>query len=251
MLEPAEFFARWFPGELNHDSGYHKILSAALPKEGRILDLGCGDHATLARYRTAALEVWGADFDAHPQLCHPEWFRKLGAGGAAPFPDESFDLVTSYMVMEHVPEPARFFAEIARVLKPGGLYIGQSIHALHYATWIRTMLGILPHRMLQGLVKKLYGRSEIDTFPTCYRLNRRGVIARIARQAGLEWLEWQAYASQGYFSFSPTLYRLAVVWDWSLELLYSGLGKLYFSVVLRKPTSAAPVAGEAPIRHAA
>lgn len=39
------------------------------------------------------------------------------------FPDESFDLVISQDVMEHIFDPARAFVEIARTLKPGGAHI--------------------------------------------------------------------------------------------------------------------------------
>jgi SAM-dependent methyltransferase len=39
------------------------------------------------------------------------------------FPDQSFDLVVTQDVLEHVFEPAQAFAEIARTLKPGGAHI--------------------------------------------------------------------------------------------------------------------------------
>ncbi|MHB8881380.1 MAG: class I SAM-dependent methyltransferase [Thermodesulfovibrionales bacterium] len=42
---------------------------------------------------------------------------------AMTFPDESFDLVISQDVMEHVFAPAKAFAEIARILKPGGAHL--------------------------------------------------------------------------------------------------------------------------------
>lgn len=43
---------------------------------------------------------------------------------ATTFPDASFDLVITEDVLEHVPEPRKAFAEIRRILKPGGVHIG-------------------------------------------------------------------------------------------------------------------------------
>jgi GT2 family glycosyltransferase/SAM-dependent methyltransferase len=71
----------------------------------------------------------------HPGYTSSEYFEGVRSGAAAPggirgedaqsvtFPDESFDLVISQDVMEHVQDPSRAFAEIARVLKPGGSHI--------------------------------------------------------------------------------------------------------------------------------
>ena len=42
---------------------------------------------------------------------------------AMTFPDESFDLVITQDVMEHIYDPARAFSEIARTLRPGGAHI--------------------------------------------------------------------------------------------------------------------------------
>lgn len=42
---------------------------------------------------------------------------------ATSFPSDHFDLIISEDVLEHVPDPAKAFAEIRRVLKPGGKHI--------------------------------------------------------------------------------------------------------------------------------
>jgi ubiquinone/menaquinone biosynthesis C-methylase UbiE len=49
---------------------------------------------------------------------------------ALPFPDESFDLVVGHAVLHHLPDLERAFAELARVLAPGGTlaFAGEPSH---------------------------------------------------------------------------------------------------------------------------
>lgn len=225
---------RLFPRDQHHVAGFHQVVARAAPDRGRILDLGCGANHDLARYRTAEREVWGADFHAHPQLEHAECFRRLGADGGIPFPDAHFDAVASVMVLEHVVAPAPFFSEVARVLKPGGRFIGHSISGTHYVTILRRFFGVLPHSFNQMLVKKLYKRDEVDTFPAYYRLNTPRQLRRRAIAAGLTPLALHRYADPGYFHFSPPLEALAILTDRLLDGVVSGWGRLYFTFVAQK-----------------
>ena len=50
-----------------------------------------------------------------------------GDGTAMPFADASFDTVACFTMLHHVPSTAaqdRLFAEVARVLRPGGAFVG-------------------------------------------------------------------------------------------------------------------------------
>ncbi|HEY2205764.1 MAG TPA: class I SAM-dependent methyltransferase [Pseudonocardia sp.] len=50
-----------------------------------------------------------------------------GDGAAMPFPDGRFSAVVCFTMLHHVPSPSaqdRLFAEVARVLRPGGLFRG-------------------------------------------------------------------------------------------------------------------------------
>ena len=239
MPYPYEFAHRWFPNDPCPTGGYHAVISKYVPESGRILDVGCGSNELLARHRTNRREVWGADFGRHPELKYADWFRLLLPDGGLPFGDASFDMVCSHMVMEHVNAPRQFLGEALRVLKPGGYYVGHSIHSRHYVTWIRRMFNFVSHRSVQLLVKSLYGREEHDTFPTHYRMNSQRALGRTAKDLGYEWIHWEQYANEGYFSFSPALVRAAVVVDWALEQTFPGLGRIYFTVALRKPATAA------------
>ena len=183
---------------------------ASTPERGRVLDLGCGVNADLENYRTPDREVWGTDFQAHPELQHPEWFRLLGNGGRIPFPDDHFDSVTAVMVLEHVADPRAFLSEVARVLRPGGRFIGHTISGTHYVTFIRRLFGLLPHAVNQTLVKKLYGRAEADTFPAFYRLNTEAACGGSAMRLG--WTRRvRRYADPGYFRFARPLETAAIL----------------------------------------
>jgi len=233
------FFARYFPRDGDAIEGYHGAIRSSLPGTRRLLDLGCGDNTDLAVYRGRNREVWGVDFQAHPQLANRAWFRPLEANGAVPFPAGYFDAIASRWVLEHVAQPQRFLDEVQRLLRPGGCFIALTVNAGHYVSWLSRLTDLLPHTAKQWLVQRLYSRPLHDTFPTCYRLNTRAGVRRQALRAGLRLTNVARFANPDYFSFSPMLRRGAVLADWLLERAGTDLGRLYMVVTLHKP--AAPI----------
>ena len=230
----TSLLSRLFPRDAHHVAGFRQEVGAVVPPAGRVLDLGCGANADLEDYRTAEREVWGTDFDRHPQLSHPEWFRPLAADGTIPFPDGHFDAVAAVMVLEHVADPPRFMREVSRVLRPGGHFVGHTISGTHYVTFIRRAFGLLPHAFNRVMVRRLYGRPEVDTFPAYYRLNTAGQIYRACGGTGLKLTRLRRYADPGYFHFSRATEAAAVATDRVLAGMSSGWGRLYLTAVLQK-----------------
>lgn len=73
-----------------------------------------------ASSRSAGPEAWGQATSTPHQL-GPAHFV-FGDATRLPFPDASFDLVLSGGLLEHFRDPAPVLSEMARVLKPGGLF---------------------------------------------------------------------------------------------------------------------------------
>ena len=125
---------------------------------------------------------------------------------ALPFADESFDLVTCSWVMEHLADPRRAFAQIARVLAPGGHWVFLTPNARNPLTFAnRLMRGPLQAR----LVRRLYARAESDTFPVLYRANTPARIEQLARQVGLRPVQIQLVGDPTYLAFNDALFTLS------------------------------------------
>ena len=89
---------------------------------GTVLDDGCGIGLYIEKLAELGGSVYGLEFD-HDQAVQAAGRadRVLrGAGEALPFPDETFDLVLSHEVIEHVADDRKAVEEMARALKPGG-----------------------------------------------------------------------------------------------------------------------------------
>lgn len=89
------------------------------------LDAGCGT-GTVSKflvqngYAVTALDGFEIPLRHVAQLV-PEATRVLAdLNGPLPFPDASFDLIVSYEVIEHLPDPRVFVGEAFRLLRPGG-----------------------------------------------------------------------------------------------------------------------------------
>lgn len=92
----------------------------------KILDIGCGTGSTLFyihEYINKNAEFYGVDLERNSYL--PEFikFEKCDIEEQKlPFEDESFDIVISNFVIEHLRKPERLFTEAKRVLKKKGVF---------------------------------------------------------------------------------------------------------------------------------
>lgn len=99
------------------------------PPGWRWLDVGCGTGALTQTIleRAEPSQVVGIDPSAgfvayaRAQVTDPRARFDLGDGQALPYADGSFDAAVAGLVLNFLPDPARGVAELARVVRPGGL----------------------------------------------------------------------------------------------------------------------------------
>ncbi len=153
-------------------------LPPRVPRQGRLLDVGCAAGFFLAEAR-AHYEVQGVELSAWSSAYARERFGLRVVSGTlhdARLPAEHFDLVTLWDVIEHVPDPLPLLAEAARVMKPGARLVlttgdwGSAYAQRHGADW------------------------HLMTPPWHLTMFSRATLTAIARRAGLRVRGW---ASEG------------------------------------------------------
>ena len=107
------------------------IEQAQLPENGRLLDIatGTGDIALEGLKQQSSIQAIGADFTIEmmqagkriPARQAIQW--STADTLALPFPDDTFDAVTSGFLMRNVIDVAGAFREQMRVTKPGGYVV--------------------------------------------------------------------------------------------------------------------------------
>lgn len=126
-----------------------------------ILDIGAGDGRFALWSATSGAQIVALDaapFFADAAVAQLD--LALGDVRALPFPTGAFDAAYSIDVMEHLDAPGleRFFAEAARVLKPGGVFYLYSNTRERSTLW--------PIIALWGRLSRLLRRRNIGDFHT-------------------------------------------------------------------------------------
>ncbi len=117
-----------------------EVLSQAIALQNgmRALDIGAGQGAFSAKLRDAGLAVSACDFVPEQFTVPDIACRRCDLSGEPlPYSDAAFDLAVAVEVLEHIDGHDRFFAEVSRVLTPGGTVLFTTPNILSLKSRVR------------------------------------------------------------------------------------------------------------------
>ena len=180
------------------------VAAARLTRTSRALDLcaGTGDLSlALARLGRPAAVV-GTDFvpemleiarrKARAYKGRTSLTFEVADAQDLPFPDASFDVVTVAFGVRNLPDRRANFAEVYRVLKPGGRYVVLEFSRPGFAPWrwfyhayLRFVIPTIGGLLTRDRASFVYLNDSIRSFPD------QGALAAELRQHGFSAISWE------------------------------------------------------------
>ena len=187
---------------------YANLVRQQLTPAARVLDIGCGRGGLVEQLDHPLAQVVGIDPDWQSLREHRlNLTSTVAFSDDLPFAPETFDVAFASWVLEHLARPFLTFQSIARVLKPGGVFVFITPNGRHPLALLNQTMGKLG--ALQGkIVARLYGRSADDTFATHYRANSQAALEKLAAQSGLHLAQLHTIPDPTYLAFNRPLFRL-------------------------------------------
>ncbi len=200
-----------------------QALRRVAGRPGHLLDVGCGEATFLRLAKQAGWQVIGTELSEAAVKQVPELDLYCGEVWEARLPADTFDVVTSWHVIEHASDPKRMVEELFRLLRPGG--------------WL-----VLATPNLHDYVFRLGYLAGRGRWPTLYEDDERelhlfhfsaGTLSKLVRSVGFT--DVQVGFDRGAAAVSSKQMVNQVAYGWyRLTGLNWGIG---LELVARKPVA--------------
>jgi len=170
------------------------------PKD-RILEIGCGIGSVVNELSGKGHDIAGIDISGEAIEYGRKKYRdirlEVQAAETLPYDDESFEVVLSFDLFEHIAAIDKHISEVKRVLGPGGYYLFQTpnkcSNIIYETLWTKSLQwrryhpslhspGQLRRRMARhGFETRFVKMNPINTF-TEKKLQKLGLLGKILRR---------------------------------------------------------------------
>lgn len=152
-------------------------------KPWRVLDVGCGSGDTLMALNELGWDVYGLEIDKNAiRLAKKRGLVNIKLGGyekIESFPDNYFDCIRLYHVIEHLPNPYRCLQLIYKKLKPGGEIVLGTPNA-------------------QSLVSKIFGKNWYNLdIPRHLFVFSPNTLSSLVKKAGFSQISFSFCSGDG------------------------------------------------------
>lgn len=241
MIKSAQVQSAWFPEisaggftSLDGTLEFYTRINALLRPDMTVLDFGAGRGAAitdsdivykknLMKLRGKVAKVIACDVD-EAVLDNPGADEALviRPGAPLPFDDNTFDLVISDFVFEHIADPAQASSELKRVLKPGGWICARTPNKYCLISLITRAIRNSAHSTILRRVQP--ERHSFDVFPTVFKLNSLRAIRAWFKPGDFDNFTYRYEAEPSYFFNNRAVFTLMLLVNWlTPPVMKSGL----------------------------
>jgi len=198
------------PGWTDGTTQFHVLIKSNIEANAIILEIGAGPTNKTTKLLASIGDVTGLDID--PEVKNNKYCKDtiVYDGTHIPCEDNSFDVVVSNYVIEHVEYPLEICREIRRVLRPGGSFIFRTPNLWHYVSLGAKLTPHWFHELVANRLRNLDADSY-EPYPTFHRMNSRRICRKYLTETGfniriLRTIEAEpSYAMVSRFLFYPLM----------------------------------------------
>ena len=144
-----------------------------LRPEDRILEIGCGIGTVVNKLSGKGHDIAGIDISGeaieYGRKKYGDIRMEVQAAETLPYEDESFEVVLSFDLFEHIAAIDKHISEVRRVLRPGGYYLFQTpnrySNIIYETLWTKSLQWRRYHPSLHspGQLRRRMARHGFET----------------------------------------------------------------------------------------
>ena len=202
---------RFFPNSEYKNKIYSRIIEKYISKSDILLDAGCGTgKETLLNYKEKVKFSIGIDISPGIEENNTIHKKVLASVYNMPLHNGCVDIIVCQELIEHLEWPDKFFKEVARILKPQGIFIMMTPNLIG---WRSLISKFTPYRFHVLMNKELYNNDKTDVFLTYYKANTFFRIKKLLYGLGFEIIENHCFEeTPGTLAFSTITTYLEIIY---------------------------------------